>query len=232
MPPNAEETTAAPAADRPPRVPVAATPPPRTAEGALRALKEGNGRFASGQSAPHDVQKALRTTAEGQAPFVAVLSCIDSRVPVETVFDLTIGHVFSARVAGNVVGGDVIGSLEYACGVAGTPLMVVLGHTNCGAVKGACDGVELGRLTGLLEKIRPSVESVSTDGARTSENADWVDAVAHANVERSKAALLEESAVLRELAETGEIGLVGAMYDVRTGRVTFFDDEVPSAQRA
>lgn len=194
-----------------------------TPAAALQALVEGNIRFVGGEVVDHDVREAIRATAEGQAPFVAILSCIDSRVPVETVFDLTIGHAFSTRVAGNVVNADVLGSLEFACAVAGTPLIVVLGHTGCGAVKGACDSVELGHLTGLLDKIRPAVEATATDGERISTNAEWVDAVARANVQRSKEAIARDSPILRSLVEAGTVGLVGAMYDVRTGEVVFAD---------
>lgn len=191
---------------------------------ALQLLRDGNARFASGKPARHDVHEAIRVTADGQTPFVAVVSCIDSRVPVETVFDLTIGHAFSARVAGNVLSGDVLGSLEFACALAGARLVVVLGHTGCGAVKGACDGAELGHLTGLLDKIRPSVEATPAEGERTSANAAFVDAVAEENVRRMVAAVTAQSDVLRGLVEAEQVGVVGAMYDVRTGRVAFLDD--------
>lgn len=194
-----------------------------TPAAALAVLHDGNARFVRGEPATRDIREAIRATADGQAPFVAVLSCIDSRVPVETVFDLTIGDAFSARVAGNVVNVDVIGSLEFACAVAGTPLIVVLGHTGCGAVKGACDGVELGNLSALLAKIQPAVDATEADGERSSGNAAWVDAVARENVERSKAAILASSPVLADLVAGGTVGLVGAMYDVRTGAVTFLD---------
>ncbi|HEX8386404.1 MAG TPA: carbonic anhydrase family protein, partial [Rubricoccaceae bacterium] len=182
----------------------------------LQILKDGNDRFVRGEPAGHDVHEALRITADGQSPFAAIVSCIDSRVPVETVFDLTIGHAFSARVAGNVVGEDVLGSLEFACAFAGSRLVVILGHTGCGAIKGACDGVELGHLTGLLGKIRPALDAVEHDGDRTSANAAFVDAVAEANVTYAMASLLDQSPVLRDLIAAGTVGLVGAMYDVRT----------------
>ena len=170
--------------------------------------------------------EAIRLTADGQTPFAAVVSCVDSRVPVETVFDLTIGHAFSARVAGNVMGPDVVGSLEFACGVAGSRLIVILGHTGCGAVKGACDGVELGSLTGILDKIQPAVEEVSktrkpATGGAPSMDADYVDAVAAANVVVAMDSLMEQSEILRALVEARDVGLVGAMYDVRTGHVSF-----------
>ena len=194
---------------------------------ALQLLKDGNARFVAGTPSRHDVHEAMRVTAEGQTPFVAIVSCIDSRVPVETVFDLTIGHAFSARVAGNVLSDDVIGSLEFACALAGSRLIVILGHTGCGAVKGAVDGAELGHLTGLLAKIQPAVEATDAAGERTSANASFVDAVAEENVRRMKAQLLDQSGVLRERAEAGHVGVVGAMYDVRTGRVVFLEDGGP-----
>ncbi len=194
----------------------------------LQILKDGNERFVNGESAGHDVHEALKITREGQSPFAAVVSCIDSRVPVETVFDLTIGHAFSARVAGNVMGPDVVGSLEFACAVAGSRLIVILGHTGCGAVKGACDGVELGSLTGILDKIQPAVKQVAKTrkparGGKPSADAAFVDAVAEANVVLAMEDLMEQSPILREMAEARTVGLVGAMYDVRTGEVTFYE---------
>jgi carbonic anhydrase len=194
----------------------------------LQILKDGNERFVNGRSAGHDVHEALKITAEGQSPFAAVVSCIDSRVPVETVFDLTIGHAFSARVAGNVISPDVVGSLEFACAVAGSRLIVILGHTGCGAVKGACDGVTLGSLTGILDKIQPAVASVSkvrkpARGAKPSADGEFVDAVAEANVQEAMRTLLEQSPILADLIRERRVGLVGAMYDVRTGHVHFLD---------
>lgn len=191
---------------------------------ALRLLKEGNARFLSDSPAGQDRATAIEATAGGQAPFAAVLSCIDSRVPVETVFDLGIGHTFSARVAGNVLSGDVLGSLEYATAAAGTRLVVVLGHTGCGAVKGAVDKVELGHVTGLVEKIRPSVEATETDGERSSKNDAFVDAVAAHNAQRMASELLERSDVIRGQVEDGTVKVVSAIYDVRSGEVTFFGD--------
>ena len=188
----------------------------------LQILKDGNDRFVRGEPARHDVHEALRTTAGGQSPFAALVSCIDSRVPVETVFDLTIGHAFSARVAGNVVGPDVLGSLEFACAIAGARLVVVLGHTGCGAVRGACDGVEMGHLTGVLAKIRPAVDRVAAapDGPAPTDPG-FADAVAEVNVGLAMETLLHESPILRDLVTSGRVGLIGAMYDVRTGRVAF-----------
>ena len=195
---------------------------------ALQILREGNARFVSGDIANHDVHEAIRLTADGQTPFAAVVSCVDSRVPVETIFDLTIGHTFSARVAGNVVSPDILGSLEFAAAVAGSRLILILGHTGCGAVKGACDGVEMGNLTGLLDKIQPAVQAVSAGrtpaaGAKPSADGGFVDAVAAANVQHTMAALLEQSPILRDLVDAQTVGLVGAMYDVRTGVVSYLD---------
>ncbi len=194
----------------------------------LQILKDGNERFVRGESAGHDVHEALKITREGQAPFAALVSCIDSRVPVETVFDLTIGHALSARVAGNVVGPDVVGSLEFACAIAGSRLIVILGHTGCGAVKGAVDGVALGSLTAILDKIQPAVQAVSktrtpAEGGKPSADSAFVDAVSLANVRHTMASLLEQSPILRDLVQKRTVGLVGAMYDVRTGVVSFSD---------
>ncbi len=201
----------------------------------LQILKDGNERFVSGVAAGHDVHEALKITREGQSPFAAVVSCIDSRVPVETVFDLTIGHAFSARVAGNVIGPDIVGSLEFACAAAGSRLVVILGHTGCGAVKGAVDGVELGSLTGILDKIQPAVKTVSktqkpAKSGPPSKDAAYVDAVAEANVVHAMGALLEASPILSDLIASGQVGLVGAMYDVRTGVVAFIDAPQPDAK--
>ena len=203
--------------------PLDLTPDQRAPAAALALLKEGNERFVSGVVSRDDVREAILATAAGQTPFVAVLSCIDSRVPVETVFDLTIGHAFSARVAGNVLSDDVLGSLEFACALSGVRLVVVLGHTRCGAVHGACAGARLGHLTGLLDKIQPSVHA--TEGSGDATDPSWVDAVAQANVHNVVNEMTQRSDVLRQLAEAGTVAVVGAMYDVGTGEVTFYDDE-------
>lgn len=191
---------------------------------ALRLVKEGNTRFLGDAPASYDRTAEVEATAEGQAPYAAVLSCIDSRVPAERIFDLGIGHMFSARVAGNVLSDDVLGSLEYATAAAGTRLVVVLGHTGCGAVKGACDSVELGHVTGLVNKIKASVEAVDTDGERSSKNAAFVDDVAAHNARRTADELLERSDIIRGQVEDGTVKVVSAIYDVRSGEVTFFGD--------
>ncbi|MEX1026087.1 MAG: carbonic anhydrase family protein [Planctomycetota bacterium] len=189
---------------------------------ALDELLEGNRRFQSGTTETRDLRRQIAATREGQWPIAAILSCIDSRVSAELVFDAGIGTVFSARVAGNFVNDDLLGSLEYGCKVAGAPLLMVLGHTACGAIKGACDGVELGHVTGLLQKLRPAVDAVTepADPAqRTSENRAFVDAVVRRNVERTVAAIREQSSVLSELEASGAIQIVGAVYDLETGAV-------------
>jgi carbonic anhydrase len=187
---------------------------------ALEKLKEGNGRFLAGAS-PRDLRAQVKATASGQYPFAAVLSCMDSRVPPEMVFDQGIGDLFVVRVAGNVVDTDDLGSLEYATKVVGSKLILVMGHTSCGAVKGAIEDVKLGNLTFLLEKIRPVV---AASGPGTSSDAAYVDKVAQGNVRQTIREIREKSPVIRELADSGKIGLAGAMYDIATGKVTFLAD--------
>lgn len=197
-----------------------------TPEQALEILLEGNQRFLDDRRLERDLGQQVRDTSGGQWPFAAVLGCIDSRVPAETVFDQGIGDLFNVRIAGNFVNEDILGSLEFACKVAGAKLVVVLGHTRCGAIQGACDSVELGHLTTMLQKLRPAVDSVaepSDASQRTSKNADFVQAVATANVERTVAEVLERSAVLGEMAQAGDIRVVGALYDVETGKVRLAD---------
>ena len=163
-------------------------------------------------------------TASGQYPLAVVLSCLDSRKPVEIVLDQGIGDVFSARVAGSVMNEDILGSMEFACKVSGAKLIAVLGHSNCGAIKGAVDGVELGNLTALLNKIRPAMDQVPADvQPRNSKNLQFVDKVAEANVRLVMQQIRERSPILREMLDHGQIGLVGGMYDLSTGEVHFFD---------
>lgn len=187
-------------------------------------LEEGNARFVAGRGADRDLLLQVRETSGGQFPFAAVLSCIDSRASAELVFDQGIGDIFSARVAGNVVNEDILGSLEFACEVAGSKLVVVLGHSRCGAVRGACSGVELGNLTSLLAKIAPVVDAVAQShprGGHDASEAEFVEAVGQENVSRSIAALREGSEILRDLADAGSIEIVGAYYDVDSGAVEF-----------
>ncbi len=190
-----------------------------TPDNALKMLQEGNERFLQGQSQDRDILAEVKGTSEGQAPFAIVLGCIDSRTPAETLFDQGIGDIFHTRVAGNVIDGDVLGGMEFACAVVGTPLVLVMGHTSCGAVKGACDGVELGNLTGLLNKIQPSVEEVK--GKMDPTEPGFADQVARSNVSHMVKAIPEQSPVLKDLADQGKIAIKGSMYDVKSGKVTF-----------
>ena len=197
-----------------------------TPEGARAMLAEGNQRFLQRKAEDRDLLKQVELTAGGQAPFAVVLSCIDSRVPAEMVFDQGIGDIFSARIAGNFVNDDLLGSMEFATKLAGSKLVLVLGHSACGAVKGACDGAELGHLTGMLGKIQPAVDAVTepADAAsRTSANGDFVQAVVEKNVELTVQAIRDQSEVMRDLEAAGEIAICGAVYDVASGKVTFCD---------
>lgn len=193
-----------------------------TPDRVLRKLQAGNERFVTNLRRDHDHISDVTFTAKGQYPIAAVLGCMDSRAPSAIIFDQGVGDIFALGVAGNVVNSDIIGSLEYAGKVVGSKVIVVLGHTECGAVKGAIDGVELGSLTGLLEKIEPSLGDVSESiQPRTAKNKAFVDAVAEVNVRRMVQSIREESSILRQLEKQGAIKIVGAMYDVGTGRVTF-----------
>ncbi len=192
---------------------------------ALKILKEGNLRFQNNQSINRNLLEQVSDTSNGQFPFAAVLSCIDSRVPAEKVFDQGIGDLFSIRIAGNFVNDDILGSLEFACKLAGAKAIVVMGHTSCGAVKGACDQARLGHLTGMLENIRPAVESVKEPRdreLRNSRNTEFVDEVARKNVELAINDIRTRSSILREMEEEGEISIQGAMYDVVSGAVRFY----------
>ncbi len=185
-------------------------------------LKSGNDRFVSGSRIDRDYKKQVSLTTGGQWPFAAVLSCIDSRVPAEIVFDQGIGDIFSARVAGNFVNTDILGSLEYACAVAGSKAIVVMGHSSCGAVKGACDHVELGNITPMLSNIHPAIDAISDEhDNRTSSNSEFVQKVADKNVELTVQAILDRSEVLKELVDAGKVIIVGAMYSTSTGEVRF-----------
>ena len=188
----------------------------------IEELKKGNRRFANGESTPYESREDARTLAKGQFPLAAFVDCIDSRLAVDVVFDCGLGTAFSANVAGNVVSPDVLGSLEYACKVAGSKVVVVLGHTRCGAVKGACDGVELGNHTHLLAKIQPAIDAVPDDGTpRTSKNHAFTTKVATENVRLMVDQVRRDSPVLRELEAEGKILITGAVYDVDTRRVTW-----------
>ncbi|WP_459210865.1 carbonic anhydrase family protein [Aquimarina rhabdastrellae] len=197
-----------------------------TPEKSLQQLKEGNQRFQENLKADRNLIEQVKDTSTGQFPFATILSCIDSRVSAELVFDQGVGDIFSARVAGNFVNDDILGSMEFACKLAGTRLIVVLGHTACGAVKGACDDAKLGKLTGMLENIKPAVNAVTSPedpSLRNSSNIDFVNEVAAKNVQLTIARIKEDSEVLNEMHNSGEIQIVGAMYDIHTGAVTFYE---------
>ena len=196
-----------------------------TPERALAYLEEGNARFRENLQANRDLLRQVNETRDGQWPFATILSCIDSRTSAELIFDQGFGDIFSIRIAGTVINEDILGSMEFSCKVAGSKLLVVLGHTNCGAIKGACDHVQLGNLSTLLNKIEPSVyfERTTTE-ERHSGNYVFVQKVCEIQVRRSVEAIIERSLVLRQMIERREIALVGAMYSIDTGEVEFFQD--------
>lgn len=199
-----------------------------TPESALEFLRQGNQRFVNNLQLNRDLLQQVNETRAGQWPFATILSCIDSRTSAELIFDQGLGDIFSIRVAGNVVNTDILGSMEFACNVAGSKLLVVLGHTSCGAVKGACDHIELGNLTELLSKIQPAVyqeTSVTDPALRNSANREFVENVSRLNARRSVKAVVERSFILEQLIEKGQIGLIGAMHDIETGFVHFYEDE-------
>ena len=192
----------------------------------LEYLREGNNRFQKNLKANRDLIEQVNDTSRGQFPFATILSCIDSRVSSELIFDQGIGDIFSARIAGNFVNSDILGSMEFACKLAGTKLIVVLGHTACGSVKGACDDAKLGNLTGMLAKIKPAVKAVTEpkdENLRNSSNIEFVDNVSAKNVQLTIARIIEESEVLAAMENNGEIKIIGAMYDINTGAVTFYE---------
>ena len=192
---------------------------------ALQFLQEGNDRFINNLKANRNLLEQVNETRDGQWPFATILSCIDSRTSAELIFDQGLGDVFSVRIAGNIVNTDILGSMEFACKVAGSKLIVVLGHSKCGAVKGACDHVEMGNLTELLSKIQPAVyEEKITTSERSSKNSEFVENVAEINVKRSVKNIIERSFVLEQMLEEGQIGIVGAMHDIESGKVIFYDD--------
>jgi carbonic anhydrase len=187
----------------------------------LDELKKGNERFTAGKVGSHDYRDQQRTSAAGQYPAVVALGCIDSRAPAEIIFDAGIGDMFNARIAGNVVNDDVIGSLEFSCSLAGAKLVLLFGHTSCGAIKGAIDDVEMGNLTGLLARIKPAITETTFSGETTSKNPAYVDAVAQTNVRLGIQMIRRRSPILTDLEKKGAIQIIGAMYDVTTGTVTF-----------
>jgi carbonic anhydrase len=192
-----------------------------TPDEVIQHMKAGNERFRSGKPQHRDLMSEAKATAKGQYPAAIVFGCVDSRAPAELILDFGIGDIFSGRVAGNVADEDVLGSMEFACTVAGSKVVLVMGHTSCGAIKGVIDGVELGNLTALLSKIRPAVEATRYAGERSSKNYAFVDAVARENVVMTIADVRQRSPVLRDLESAGNIKIAGAMYNLETGFVEF-----------
>src|SRR5215831_12056189 len=193
----------------------------------IRAMKNGNERFRRGQKTTQDYLAQQRASAKGQYPAAVLLSCIDSRAPAETIMDLGIGDVFNTRVAGNIANDDILGSIEFACQVAGAKVILVMGHTACGAIKGAIDRVQLGKLTGLLAKVQPAVEATVYQGERSAKNYAFVDAVARKNVELTMAGIHGRSEIIAALETKGAVKIAGAMYNLETGAIDF----LPSAPK-
>ena len=192
---------------------------------ALTLLNEGNKRFLNNLKVNRNLLQQANETSDGQHPFAIILSCIDSRTSAELIFDQGLGDIFSVRIAGNIINEDILGSMEFACKVAGSKIIVVLGHTKCGAVKGACDHIEMGNLTALLTKIRPAVdEETLTKENRNSNNSVFVENVSTINVKRTVKSIMQRSPILKEMIESGQIGIVGGTHDISTGEVTFYPD--------
>ena len=205
--------------------PLAAAQKATTPQQAFDRLAAGNARFAAGANTKRDLGAEMRSTAAGQYPIATIVTCLDSRTSAEYLFDLGLGDAFCARVAGNFVNEDILGSLEFAHKAAGAKLIVVMGHSACGAVKGAADDVKLGNLTAALSKIKPAVAAVKDDGTpRNSKNSAFVEKVSAANVRLTVQQIRDRSPVLKEMLDAGQIGLVGGMYDLATGKVTFYPD--------
>ncbi len=193
---------------------------------ALQILKEGNDRFVNNLKANRNLLEQAGYTAEGQFPFAIILSCIDSRTSAELIFDQGLGDVFSVRIAGNIINEDILGSMEFACKLAGSKIIVVLGHTKCGAIKGACDHAEMGNLTALLSKIQPAVYDEKTEiENRSSSNPNFVEKVAVINVKRTVHGIMERSPILKEMIENGDIGIIGGIHNIASGQVTFFENK-------
>ncbi|MEP7108940.1 MAG: carbonic anhydrase family protein [Ferruginibacter sp.] len=192
---------------------------------AIELLKEGNKRFVNNLKINRNLLQQANETSDGQHPFAVILSCIDSRTSAELIFDQGLGDIFSVRIAGNIINEDILGSMEFGCKVAGAKIIVVLGHTKCGAVKGACDHVEMGNLTALLTKIRPAVDDELTENQnRNSGNDEFVEKVSTINVKRTVKGIMERSTILKEMIEAGQIGIVGGTHEIATGAVNFYQD--------
>ncbi|MCI1030758.1 carbonic anhydrase [Raoultella terrigena] len=194
-----------------------------TPDAVIEHFKQGNLRFRENRPLKHDYLQQKRSSLAGQFPAAVILSCIDSRAPAEIILDAGIGETFNSRVAGNISNRDMLGSMEFACAVAGAKLVLVMGHTRCGAVRGAIDNAELGNLTGLLDEIKPAIAKTEYSGERTGSNYDFVDAVARKNVELTIENIRKNSPVLRKLEEQGKIKMVGSMYHLAGGKVDFFE---------
>lgn len=198
---------------------------------ALDLLVEGNKRFINNLKVNRNLLQQANDTSDGQHPLAIILSCIDSRTSAELIFDQGLGDIFSVRIAGNIINEDILGSMEFACKVAGSKIIVVLGHTQCGAVKGACDHVEMGNLTALLSKVRPAVDDETTEkNDRTSKNNTFVEKVTLLNVQRTVKSILERSPIIKELLESGQIGIIGGMHNIQSGKVDFDQSTMHIAQ--
>lgn len=196
-----------------------------TPQMAVEILKKGNERFINNLKANRNLLQQVNETSDSQFPFAVILSCIDSRTSAELIFDQGLGDIFSVRIAGNIINEDILGSMEFACKVSGAKIIVVLGHTKCGAIKGACDHVELGNLTTLLKKIKPAVDSEKTVlDNRNSKNSEFVEKVSSINVQQTVLAIKERSSIINEMVDNGEIGIIGGMHDITTGTVVFYTD--------
>lgn len=194
-------------------------------EKAFEILKEGNMRFVNNYKANRNLLQQVNETSEGQYPFAIILSCIDSRTSAELVFDQGLGDIFSVRIAGNIVNDDIIGSMEFACKIAGSKLIVVLGHTKCGAIKGACNGVKLGHLTTLLQKVQPAIKAVKSGNLSLIKEDEFEEQVAKANVMVSLVEIRKRSAILNELIETKAIAAIGGIHNIANGEVDFFKEK-------
>lgn len=196
-----------------------------TPEIALNLLQEGNKRFVNNLKVNRNLLQQVNETSDGQHPFAIILSCIDSRTSVELIFDQGLGDVFSVRIAGTVTNEDILGSMEFACKVAGAKIIVILGHSKCGAIKGACDSVEMGNLTALLNKIQPAINAEkSIVKERNSNNEEFVEKVTTLNIHRTVHTVMEHSPILTELIEAGQCGIIGGNHDISTGEVVFYED--------
>ena len=194
---------------------------------ALEILKEGNKRFIRNLKVNRNLLEQVNETRDGQWPFAVILSCIDSRTSAELIFDQGLGDIFSVRIAGNIINDEILGSMEFACRIAGSKFIMVLGHTKCGAVKGACDEVNLGHLSTVISRIRPAIQAErNTKENRNSGNSQFVENVAAINVKMGVVEILNRSFILREMVEAGQVGIAGAMYDVASGKVEFLEDTI------